>query len=178
MNVDVFRLEFDVVGNQEKPEGNPIPYQRSTQRGSWNKQVTRYHYWRDHIKRAFLEAIIDTYLVSGGSINVGGVGTVACFDLPTGLRPIKVLLNPVDVDIRCNIVITARYAVDRKDGLKASNHADGDNILKGVIDALFMDDKAVRVGGFRTEYGEAGNVRVSILMKKERPRASHEELPA
>jgi hypothetical protein len=177
MNVDTFRLEFDVVGNQEKPLGNPIPYQRSTQRGSWNKQVTRYHYWRDHIKRAFLEAMVDIYPDTvGEKLNVNGVGTVACYDLPNTQRPVDVLLNPVDVDVRCNIVITARYAVDKKHGLKASNHADGDNILKGVIDALFTDDKAVRVGGFRTEYGDAGNVRVSVLMKKERPHGP--QLPA
>ena len=49
-------LRFLVPGNQENPEGNPIPYHRMTQRSKWTKAAQRYLAYKNYVVRHALEA--------------------------------------------------------------------------------------------------------------------------
>lgn len=45
-------IKFTIYGNQENPEGNPIPYLRLTQNQLWMPSVRRYMNWQDHVRKA------------------------------------------------------------------------------------------------------------------------------
>ena len=51
------RYELEIIGNQEDPKnGNPIPYERMTQRGKWkNKRAQRYLAWKKYVQECWLE---------------------------------------------------------------------------------------------------------------------------
>ena len=49
-------ITFTIHGNQEHPNGNPIPYFRTTQAGQWTKGAKRYHAWKDYVKKAWSKA--------------------------------------------------------------------------------------------------------------------------
>lgn len=56
-------FKFTIYGNQENIKGNPIPYFRQTQRSArFNKNATRYHGWKDHVRNAFNASIKDANL--------------------------------------------------------------------------------------------------------------------
>lgn len=50
------QIAFSIRGNQENPDGNPIPYERSTQRGQWMPRVKRYREWQNYVRKIFSEA--------------------------------------------------------------------------------------------------------------------------
>lgn len=43
---------FIIYGNQDNPEGNPIPYHRSTQGSTWNPASKRYAAWKSYVVQA------------------------------------------------------------------------------------------------------------------------------
>lgn len=51
------RYELEIIGNQEDPKnGNPIPYERMTQRGKWkNRRAQRYLAWKKYVQECWLE---------------------------------------------------------------------------------------------------------------------------
>jgi len=44
-----------ITGNQEDPYGNPIPYERMTQRSKWKPRNKRYLLWKSYIVGCWLE---------------------------------------------------------------------------------------------------------------------------
>ncbi len=48
---------FDIHGNQKNPNGNPIPYHRTTQRAKWKDPAARrYAAWKKFVQQHALEA--------------------------------------------------------------------------------------------------------------------------
>ena len=54
-------IRFTIIGNQENPTGNPIPYFRTTQRGKFGSKYKRYQEWKDHVRAAMEPEIPITY---------------------------------------------------------------------------------------------------------------------
>lgn len=115
-----YSIYFVVTGNQEDPEGNPIPYFRTTQGSSWNKPSQRYNAWKDYVASHLVHAksLLDEY------------------------RSHPLDKKPIRKGIHAKVTALIHF--------KGENHADPDNIVKGINDALFMDDKHVDVTTWHT----------------------------
>lgn len=54
-------IEFSIYGNQENPDGNPIPYTRVTQGSTWSDKAQRYEKWKSYVVVASgLDYVMDT----------------------------------------------------------------------------------------------------------------------
>lgn len=136
--------KFTVMGNQENPRGNPIPYHRQTQKSSrFDPAALRYQAWKQHVVSAFVK---DT----GWTVNK--------WVRPSMLRGRKfvygsALSSSKDNKYRMSIMI---YFADY-------SHADPDNIFKGIADALFDSDKYL-AGEFDFGYDEVSpRVEIKIV---------------
>lgn len=99
-------MKFTIYGNQEKQDGNPIPYERTTQRAKWTARYKRYTAWKN-------------YVVWSAKIMSCGFWDARLFDGAEKTR------------LDCMIYFGNM------------NHADPENIRKGIQDALFENDKLV-----------------------------------
>lgn len=135
----VRKLYFKIKGNQEDPDGNAVPYFRTTQGSQWKKGAKRYHAWKD-----FVRAQVIDVLAAMKSLDREQWSELIDF---RGNKPIKATDKKVWMKI---------YII-----WKNKTHADSDNVFKGIADALFMNDKYL-VGEFDYEYGESGSVSVEI----------------
>lgn len=136
-------IHFSIIGNQEDKTGNPIPYMRSTQGGQWKPNVMRYNQWKGHIVASYLDALGEIKKIDRADFG-------EMHDL-IQRKPIKASKEKIYM----NIMIT----------FKDKTHADGDNIFKGVADALFMNDKYV-AGSFDYQYGDVGRIDVEIIWQQ------------
>lgn len=109
---------FTVIGNQENATGNPIPYLRMTQKSLWTNKAKRYLAFKDYIVTALLTATPEHR---------------ARFD-----RAIVTEGKPITLE-KNQIAFTDVVMHWAPKGL----HADPDNIVKAVNDALFNEDRNV-----------------------------------
>ena len=129
---------FTIKGNQENPNGNPIPYLRTTQRSQWTDKAKRYNAWKDYVRASYLDQVVMKMLTKD---------FVKLHDI-TKRKPIVKSKEKIHVKIEITFYNKA--------------HADSDNIFKGIADALFMDDKYLS-GEFDYKYGKSGKVKVAII---------------
>ncbi len=122
--------ELTLLGNQEDPEGNPIPYFRQTQRSTWTKGARRYNAWKGFVQEEFCKK----------------------FD---GVR----LGKPIPGIPR------GRLSVDIE--FRGEQHGDPDNVAKGLLDALFKNDKEMDVQTSHICRKRRGSVRIKIEMPDE-----------
>ena len=136
-------LKFEVIGNQENPKGNPIPYVRSTQRGQFKKNVVRYNRWKLWVLKCFYD------LYPNHSPSVGGA------PLFSG----KIFESSRKLKFRMGMMI--HWANDA--------HADPDNVFKGIADALFSNDKYLAISGvdFCDASDGIGKVEITIEILSE-----------
>lgn len=132
------KINFTIYGNQEDPTGNPVGYTRVLNH-SWRKDATRYMNWMQFVRTIFYDKVL------------GGV-KFQDYVKNKLLAPIK----KSDTD----------YAVSIKIFWKDGHHADIDNVLKGLLDALFENDKSVSAIAARAETSpeKKGRIEVEILM--------------
>lgn len=135
-------FHFTVKGNHKDPKGNPMPYTRTTQGSKWSPKAKDYSAWKEYVRGCFLAYCVDEKLLTHADFR----GLV--YALPN-LKPIVKSKNKARVDI----MIT----------YKDDTHADSDNVIKGILDALFQNDKYV-AGSFDFEYGDAGMVDITITL--------------
>lgn len=133
------QISFIVKGNQEKPDGNPIPYQRTTQASQWTDKARRYQEWKSYVVASYLDALEIIPKIDRADFG-------DAHDL-IQKKPIKKTNKKIRVDIIC-------YFAD-------NSHADCDNIFKGIADALFMNDKYI-AGSFDFIYPEDKKGKVEI----------------
>jgi hypothetical protein len=129
-------IKFSVIGNQEDMKGNPIPYHRATQGSKWNPAHQRYLKWKDYVTAAFR--------------NAAPTSPFCVFD---NLVPHPVLGNP-----HGSVHVSICFG--------SENHADPDNIVKGILDALFKNDKEIDVHTSHTCGNSDPKVDVSIEISK------------
>lgn len=132
-------INFTIYGNQEKKNGNPIPYFRVTSQSRFSKGTKRYHEWEDYVRAAFIDGL------KGKTMEY--MTEVSGFVSFTNKKPIKAFDGKIHMRL---IIVWANKA-----------HADSDNVFKGIADALFMNDKYL-VGEFDYTYGDVGRVEVTI----------------
>jgi hypothetical protein len=144
------QINFVIQGNQENPKGNPIPYHRATQGSYWNAGNRRYHAWKDYVVKCFEEASIK----SGSYTRMSDEQIIEM--VKKGQRPKPIELGKKNA--RMDILIEWANGA----------HADCDNIFKGILDALFVNDKGVTAGSFdsRKASDGVGKVITKIIIKK------------
>lgn len=116
------KIVFKIRGNQENPVGNPIPYFRSTQGSQFSKGAKRYNAWKDYVRANYLDAT----------------------------RPNKPIKREDFGDFHDILqrkpiggIVMGRVTAEIYFG--GEGHADPDNIVKGILDALFANDKHIDV---------------------------------
>ncbi|GIW70341.1 MAG: hypothetical protein KatS3mg101_1088 [Patescibacteria group bacterium] len=137
-------IKFTIYGNQDNPTGNPVPYVRSTRGALWRKDGKRYAEWKNYVQEQLIPLILtpETY-------------NEFCKRIAQGKKPIALGKNQ-------------KAKMDIKIFWKNRQHGDGDNVWKGIADALFENDKNLD-GSFESEqspYGE-GRVEVKITIKND-----------
>jgi len=132
-------VKFEIRGNQENDEGNPIPYVRSTQRGQFKPNVRRYSMWKHYVLRAFY----DKYPNFSPKVNAAPIFSGKIFATSR--------TNPM----RMKLMIY--FASDA--------HADPDNIFKGIADALFSNDKYLAV---QADFAESADKKGKVVVEIER----------
>lgn len=139
-NKKMKQISFTIHGNQEKPNGNPIPYFRTTQNTQWKPGAVRYQNWKGRVVATYLDAI-------SGMTKIERKDFGDAHDL-IQKKPIKATNGKIRMDLMIYF--------------KDNTHGDCDNIFKGIADALFMNDKYL-AGSFDYAYADAGRVEVTIF---------------
>lgn len=118
---------FTIYGNQEDKEGNPIPYLRSTRNSQWNEATKRYNAWKDYVRKAFFE-----------------MAKIAKPSSEYNLLELTSFKKGKPIDMKKGVAADVSVVI-----FFANNtHGDGDNVFKGIVDALFVNDKEIRAGKF------------------------------
>lgn len=125
-------LRFTITGNQENAAGNPIPYHRTTQRAKFTPAHQRYLAWKDHVRGAFQKSADMPKDYEGREMVYDKLG-----GRPSGRVSAMILFG-------------------------GENHADPDNVIKGILDALFDDDKEIDVETWHTCGNADPRVEVTI----------------
>lgn len=131
-------IEFTIKGNQEDPEGNPVPFQRVIKQ-MWRKQSTRYHEWMEYVRKAYLRAV----------------------EKKKDLHPAFALFSnkPINLSLAGgDLVAKVETHIYWKNGA----HGDPDNVYKGILDSIFSDDKGVIEGHYWSQVAPDGKGRVEV----------------
>ncbi len=121
------KIAFTINGNQENPKGNPIPYHRATQKSRWSPECQRYEAWKSYVQEAFYS--------ESKKFNIERIFS----DDP----PEKLMKKMMDGKITKPINLKKKMRTDIFIYWANNAHGDPDNILKGVNDALYQNDKLV-----------------------------------
>ena len=130
---------FTIIGNYKNPEGNPIPYQRLTQMTKRYARGEKYATWKAYVAKSFIDSL-ERNERNAYERNIALTG-----------KPITVENHET-----ATIEITNHF--------KGQSHGDPDNILKGIIDALFADDKYCDGATHSTFCTKSGLVIVKITI--------------
>lgn len=134
--------EFTIYGNQESPEGNPIPYHRSTQGAKWNPAHQRYLAWKTFVQREAKNAGLIPELTNEQKKHY------ALRNTPP---------HPVQGEPRGMVEAVIFFGNEQ--------HADPDNIVKGILDAVFRSDKHIDVHTKHCCGNSRPRVEVKITLK-------------
>lgn len=139
---------FTIHGNQEKKEGNPIPCIRTNKKSQWTEKAQRYNAWKDYVRKAFFEM----------AKNVKPSREYNLLEMRAYKNKGRPLI--IEKGENCEVVTMIYFANDRG--------GDGDNIFKGIADALFVNDKRVNDGHFKWKLSgdKKGRVDVTIIIFK------------
>lgn len=133
-------IHFTIHGNQNDPMGNPTPYKR-TLRGHFRPDARDYFQWKEYVRRElFLGATDDM----GDRIDIR-------FSYPDEYPLLSAPKEPV--------------AVHMKIWWNNGHHGDGDNIFKGIVDAILKDDKCVWAGSFESRLDPEKKGRVEVVIE-------------
>ena len=115
-------------------EYNPVPYKRTTQRAKFvSADYKKYLKWKTLLGDEFCKQ---------------------------NERAAKELYK-IGKEYHVRPRLSGAYFVETVAIYKDKTHGDTDNVAKGVLDALFKNDKYVS-GSYRYEYGANGGIRVRI----------------
>ncbi len=137
-------INFTIRGNHEDPEGNPVPYQRLLN-NAWRRAGARYVEWQNFVQTTFASA------VSGGAAGSSRARTCVA----------RAMQNKNPIELADGETAEMDVAIYWKN--KA--HGDGDNVYKGIADALFENDKGIVRGSFESAMSEDKKGRVEVKIK-------------
>ena len=135
-------IKFVIAGNPFDPKGNPVPYTRTTQGTKHTQRYQRYVRWVSYVQQHFCAQNPDATGMGKYTLNM--------------FRHKKPILLAPELCARVDIKIQWG---NKKGG-------DGDNVLKGILDALFVQDKWVS-GSYDwavdPEHGGAVEVKITFM---------------
>jgi len=131
------KIQFTIKGNPEDIYGNPVSYVRVVGRALWLPGAKRYHAWKSYVRRCFYKGYPEFVMCDGK----------------------KILLD----DQPLTTAVSSRARMDIKIFWMNGQHADPDNIFKGVADALFKNDKFLD-GGFESRNSMDGKGKVEVTI--------------
>lgn len=134
-------FSFTIVGNVTDPSGNPMPYKRLTQKSKHMARGVGYAEWKAYVVDCFLKSIPDRK------------------DRNAFEQSLVRRNKPIELDKMQDAKLTIHIR------FKTENHGDPSNIVKGIEDALFADDKHVDVHTSHECRCEHGEVEVKIKIK-------------
>ena len=142
-------ISFTIHGNQTDPKkGNPIPYLRMTQGSKWSDPAVRYHGWCDYVRRLYKEA--SGYVAP----NERSRYTAKEYrEMVHEFEPKK----PIPGSPKGRTTVTIYFGTE--------NHADPDNVVKGINDALFENDKHIDVSTSHSCKNAEPRVEVTIELQ-------------
>jgi len=108
-------IKFSIIGNQENQKGNPIPYHRATQGSKWNAAHQRYCAWKDYVRASFDKSK----------------------DIPSDAMGKQMVHTKMSEGPLGRVSAVIMFGKE--------THADPDNIVKGILDSLFENDKHIDV---------------------------------
>ena len=128
-------MTFSIRGNHENQAGNPIPYTRTLSH-SWTKSAARYKDWMEYVRIEFLRSF--------QSARRGSV--------------------PVTLDGHLELARGQTAEISLHVTWANGAHGDLDNVLKGVLDSLFVQDKEIVKLTATSEKGKRGSVEGVIII--------------
>ena len=138
---DMTTYTFTIRGNHEDPFGNPIPFQRVIKQ-QMRYAAARYLAWMKYVRAVFVsECEVDSRMVM-----------MAARDGP----PISLAKGQT-----AGIAIRVFWANE--------THGDLDNVLKGILDSLFENDKGINALKASCEMAEDRKGRVEITITINEP---------
>jgi len=134
--------KFTVHGNPTNPDGNPVPYKR-TLNWAMRKEDRKYFAWHEHVRRTAMED---------------------CRPIPDEPEVVKVSRNTF-IYYPFNLSMS-RARVDMKIYWMNDQHGDADNVFKGILDAIFRNDKNVVAGSYESSKcpEKKGRVEVTVTI--------------
>ncbi len=140
-------IKFTIHGNHEYLDGNPIPFERAV-KGHWRERSSRYMNWQAYVRQQFYTQHRDILSQLFDDTNVPAKRKLTQAFL---MKPFKHFGTRIHVHSRI-------YFANK-------THGDSDNIQKGIVDALFVEDKYV-AGSYDFEYSvdKKGRVEVEIII--------------
>lgn len=133
---------FIIDGNQEDPNGNPMPYTRTTQGAKWSPKYERYQKWKSYVVGAFIKEFQNLDKQERAEF-----AKVVDFSKE---KPIAKSEHKQKMSIEI-------YYKDK-------THADSDNVFKGIADALFQNDKML-MGDFDFFYSIKKQGKVTVRLE-------------
>lgn len=142
------KITFSIRGNQNDPVGNATPYKRVLA-GKFRQDSIDYMEWKDYVRAELDRSAV--WHSEGGETSLYKV-----------IYTNESLPYPIFQEIergRAQVHVNIYW----RDG----RHGDGDNVLKGIMDALFKDDKCVWAGSFTSERDpeKVGRVIVTLILE-------------
>lgn len=116
------QITFTIYGNQENGKGNPIPYLRSTQASQFSPQAKRYNAWKDFVRASYFDAVNPKTVIKREDF---------------GRMHDMLQKKPITETVKARVSTFIHFGNE--------THADPDNVAKGILDALFKNDKHVDV---------------------------------
>lgn len=138
----MIRIRFSIEGNQDDPTGNPVPYTRML-KGHFRKDARVYMAWKEYVRSE-----LDRNAWQD--------------DAAARYKPRYTLLSMPFPEL---VPAGGKAAVHVFISWKNKRNGDGDNILKGIMDALFKNDKCVWHGSFTGVMAEDRKGRVDVLIE-------------
>lgn len=143
---------FSIRGNQKDPLGNPIPYKR-TLGGRFRQDSVDYVAWKEYVRAEFSRT---AHVRDLEGDNKRSPHPPEVFEKKGIYYPLIIAKGE---RVRCDIVIEWADLA----------HGDGDNVLKGILDALFPDDKMVWAGSYESGPGKRkkGHAEVTLYVEED-----------
>ncbi|MDQ3158794.1 MAG: RusA family crossover junction endodeoxyribonuclease [bacterium] len=142
----MIEINFTIEGNHKRPTGNPLGYTRVISH-MWRPDATEYMAWCEYVRACYYK-----------QQNLKGFPIITC-DKPAVLprNPKKESPKPIQTKALARMDLVIEYA--------NNSRPDSDNVHKGILDALWLDDKYVMAGSYESRVSPDKKGRVLVTIK-------------
>lgn len=141
-------VSFTIAGGPAGLQENPIPYTRTTQRAKFSPRYLRYQEWKTFVVAKYLDVTFPKTQIKREDFG-------EMHDL--------LEKKPIKKGVRARVMLNIHFAHSTNG---KCTHADPDNVGKGIIDALFMDDQHVDIDTHHDCKKQRPSVEVQIIFNQ------------